>query len=57
MGSRDWIGARSTGTAAGLGTDRMQAGDQAFEARPGIWVRPPLQASSSGLNVSRGRAP
>ncbi len=21
--------------------------DQAFEARPGIWVRPPLQASSS----------
>lgn len=21
--------------------------DQAFEARPGIWLRPPLQASSS----------
>ena len=21
--------------------------DQPFEARPGIWVRPPLQASSS----------
>ena len=31
--------------------------DQAFEARPGIWVRPPLQASSTGLNAGRGRAP
>ena len=25
MGSRDWLAARSTGTAAGRGTDRMQA--------------------------------